>query len=987
MAELRIPSATYRVQFSLKFRLPDALELVPYLNELGISELYASPSFKARKGSSHGYDVADAQRVNSELGTEEEFDELVLKLKSYSMGLLLDIVPNHMSATHENAWWMDVLENGLSSEFADFFDIDWHPAATKAAFLQENKVLLPVLGDLYGNVLENLELVLKLEEKGFRIRYFERQFPLDPKSCRPLVEQVLEALQGASEADAEILARVAGILEEIDWMPSGSSLSPEDKSLRRTSARKIKEDLWQLYVSNTEAHKAVDEVMRRWNGTKEEPQSFDHLDHLLSVQSYRLAHWKIGSEEINYRRFFDINDLVGLRVEDPHVFEERHRRIFSMVRSGKVTGLRIDHIDGLYDPLGYLQQLQQGVALGESRPGDENIYVVVEKILGERESLPEDWPVAGTTGYDFVNAVNAIFIDPEGLSNLESVYARFTRKVVPFADASYAGNKLVISQLFAGDIQSLTRNLAGLAAQDRQARDLPLHELVQLLIEVTACLPVYRTYMRAGIISPRDRVFIERALQLARERTPARNISDAALAFLRQVLFLEPPPYAESQREAYLRFAMRWQQFTGPIMAKGLEDTASYVHNSLISLNEVGEDPLRESLPLEVEAFHLFNQERQETWPHTLNATSTHDTKRGEDVRARINVLSELPARWEAALIRWSRWNQSRKKTIGDHVTPAPAEEVLLYQTLLGAWPLLEEQVPEFKERVKEFMVKAAREAKVFTNWIEPNPGHEAALQDFVEAVFRADVKNRFWADLTHFQKEVVFYGALNSLSQVLLKICSPGVPDFYQGEELWDFNLVDPDNRRPIDFPSRARLLDELKAAEQRDSAALVADLVEHWQDGRIKLYLTWKAARFRREYKKLFEEGSYVPLPATGRVASNICAFARRVQKQWVVSVAPRFFTRLVDPGQPPLGSDVWGSSALSLPRGAPLTWRNVLTGQLVNAKSAAGHQSRLSLATLFKTFPVALLYANSEDSASAASNSTSPAGPPAETLMRLS
>jgi (1->4)-alpha-D-glucan 1-alpha-D-glucosylmutase len=972
MTELRIPSATYRIQFSLKFRLPDALDLVPYLNELGISELYASPSFKARKGSSHGYDVADVQRVNSELGTEEEFDELVLKLKSYSMGLLLDIVPNHMAATHENAWWMDVLENGLSSEFANFFDIDWHPAPTKAAFLQENKVLLPVLGDLYGNVLENQQLVLKLEEKGFRIRYFERQFPIDPKSCRSLIEQILKVLQGASETDAEILTSVAGILGEIDRMPSGASLSPEDKRLRRTSARKINEDLWQGYVSNAGAHQAVDEVIRHWNGTKGESQSFDHLDHLLSVQSYRLAHWKIGSEEINYRRFFDINDLVGLRVEDPHVFEERHRRIFSMVRSGKVTGLRIDHIDGLYDPLGYLQQLQQGVALGESQPGDRNIYVVVEKILGERESLPEDWPVAGTTGYDFVNAVNATFIDPEGLSNLESAYARFTKNTMPFAGASYAGNKLVISQLFAGEIQSLTRALAGLAAQDRQARDLPLHELVHLLVEVTACLPVYRTYMRAGTISPRDRVFVERALQRARERTPAGNISDAALVFLRQVLLLEPPAFAENRREAYLRFAMRWQQLTGPVMAKGLEDTASYVHNSLISLNEVGEDPLRESLPLEVEAFHLFNQERQEAWPHTLNATSTHDTKRGEDVRARINVLSEFSARWEAALIRWSRWNQSRKKTIGDHLAPSSSEEVLLYQTLLGAWPLQNEQFTEFKERIKEFMIKAAREAKVFTNWIEPNPSHEAALQDFVETVLRADGRNRFVEDLTRFQKDVAFYGALSSLSQVLLKICSPGVPDFYQGEELWDFNLVDPDNRRPVDFVTRVALLDELKAAEQRDASALLADLVEHWQDGRIKLYLTWKAARFRREYKKLFEEGSYVPLLTTGRIASTICAFARRVQKEWVVSVAPRFFTHLVDPGQPPFGRDVWGSSALPLPRGAPLIWKNVLTGGVVKAKGAAGQQNRLSLASVFESFPVALLHANSKGSPLAAQSS---------------
>ena len=639
-------------------------------------------------------------------------------------------------------------KTALRSEYADFFDIDWHPAALKAAFLQQNKVLLPVLGDLYGNVIERRELVLKLEESGFRIRYFDRQFPLDPTSYLPVVQQIVEQMQLLPENEPEALAGLNHVLEEIKQMPSALALSPQEKTARQTSIRSIKEKLWQIYSSSAAARKAFDEVIRLWNGTKGEPESFNRLDQLLSVQSYRLAYWKIGLEEINYRRFFDINDLVGLRVEDPGVFEERHRRIFSIVREGKVTGLRIDHIDGLYDPLVYLQRLQQGAVPKGSKQADQNIYVVVEKILGERESLPDEWPVAGTTGYDFVNSVNAIFIDPEGLSALERVYANFTKKSEPFARASYAGNKLVIEQLFAGEMQALTKLLAGLAAQDRHARDLPLHELVQLLIEITACLPVYRTYMRGESISPRDRMFIERALELARERTPARKVSDAGLAFLRQVLFLKPPPYAEDQREAYLRFAMRWQQFSGPVMAKGLEDTASYVHNSLISLNEVGEDPLRESLPLEVEAFHLSNLERQRKWPYTLNATSTHDTKRGEDVRARINVLSEIPSRWEAALYRWSRWNQSQKKTVRDHLVPDTSLEVLLYQTMLGAWPAHEDQVIEFKERVKEFMLKAAREAKVFTSWIESDTEYESALEQFVEGIFRADGKKSLFGRL-----------------------------------------------------------------------------------------------------------------------------------------------------------------------------------------------------------------------------------------------
>jgi len=965
MPATRIPAATYRIQFHRNFRFSDARDLVPYLHGLGITDLYASPRFAARKGSSHGYDVADPLRVNSELGSEEEFEELVAKLQSYGMGLLLDIVPNHMAASWENRWWRDVLENGPSSAYARFFDIDWHPATTKAAFLQENKVLLPVLGDLYGNVLENQELSLRLDEAGFFIRYYDHKFPLDPRSCDQILEQCLSAASGDGGNPAvtgtSAVAELTALLDAVRQLPAYTSTDPAGIERRRLDSAAIKQRIWALYQSNSEARKCLDHTMRAFGGRREEPSSFDPLDRLLASQPYRLAHWKIGMEEINYRRFFDINDLVGLRVQDPGVFAARHSQILALVREGKVTGLRVDHVDGLFDPLGYLAMLQQAAA--GAADGPAKLYIVVEKILGESEALPDGWPVSGTTGYDFLNAVNALFIDPAGWNTLETIYAKFTGSTQPFAEIGYAGNKKAMQTLFAGEVQALTHHLAQLAARNRRARDLPLYELVQLLIEVTACLPVYRTYIRDLQVPERDREYIARTLDLARRRTSRRDVSDAALAYLHRVLLLDPPFYAPEQKADFLDFVLRWQQFTGPVMAKGLEDTASYAHSSLVSLSEVGGDPLREELPLHLEAFHLFSQARQAHWPATMNATSTHDTKRSEDVRARINVLSEMPDDWQACLTRWSRWNQSRKQTVEGHTVPSPSEESLLYQTLLGAWPFDFAEMPGFAERIRAYMWKAAREAKVHTSWIQPSEAHEAALAEFVTAILEGPQKSRFLTDLQRLQKRVAHFGAWNALSQVLLKITSPGLPDFYQGTELWNLSLVDPDNRRAVDFSLRARLLEALIAAEARNRPELIEQLVRHWQDGRVKMYLTRKALEFRRAHAPLFRQGEYVPLHAAGKFRENVCAFARRNDDAVALVAAPRLLTRIADPAQAPVGREVWGTGAMELPRGFPAEWENVLTGEKCSAASVARGRA-LRLADVFRSFPVALLHSRSGD-----------------------
>jgi (1->4)-alpha-D-glucan 1-alpha-D-glucosylmutase len=905
---MRIPCATYRLQFHKDFRFVDGRDLVPYLSDLGITDMYSSPGYKARRGSSHGYDIANPLRMNSELGTQEDFDEMTGKLRHYGMGLLIDSVPNHMAASYENPWWSDVLENGQSSSFAGYFDIDWHPSARKAAFLQDNRVLLPVLGDLYGNVLENGELALRIEDTGIYARYHDWRLPLDPKTY------------------VAILGRVPGpalldeIRDEFERLPGRNESATERVMERRREKEQVKAKLWRAYLSDPQIKHSVDESLAAISSSVEE------LDQILSQQVWRLAYWKIGYEEINYRRFFDINELVALRIEIPEVFDNRHQKTLELLRDEKVTGLRIDHIDGLWDPECYLRRMQ-------SRSG--GVYLVVEKILGRGERLPGDWPVNGTTGYDFLNALNGIFVEPDGLSIMEAAYAIRTGTHLPFAELGYQSNKLAMESLFTGDMNALAHRLAALAAHHRQARDVRVSELREALVEVSACLPVYRTYIHGPRISPSDRGYIERTLALARRRTSPESISDAAFAFVRAVLLLEVPHYLESRRADWLDFTMRWQQFTGPVMAKGLEDTANYRHNSLLSLNEVGGDPLRERPPFTLAEFHEFNRLRSEQWPDTLNATATHDTKRGEDVRARLNVLTEMPEEWERRLDKWMGWNQSCRVRVNGVPAPSVSEEIMIYQTLLGGWPNLPEEEAEFLERVKEFLVKALREAKQNSSWIEPQEEYERAVQQFVERIAAAD--SPFVADFREFQALVARFGALNSLAQVLAKITAPGVPDFYQGTELWSFTLVDPDNRRPVDYRRRAALLETLKRREVEDRKGLLRELSADPRLDETKLYLTYKGLEFRRANPDFFARGEYQALAARGAFADHVCAFARRFGDDWAVAVIPRWTSRIAD----------WADTHLALPHRGP--WRNVLTGQ-------AAASDRIE--DLLRDFPVSLL-----------------------------
>ena len=950
MTGFRVPAATYRLQFHHGFRFITAQALVPFLHELGVSDLYASPFFKARRRSLHGYSVTNPLEINPELGSRVSLRALRKVLKSKDMGLLLDIVPNHMALSHNNPWWLDVLENGPGSPYGVFFDIDWHPFNR----VLDGRVIQPVLGSPYGQALENQEIRLALEEEGFFVSYYEHKFPLDPKTYELILRHRLaDLVRKLGEGNSAVMS-LLGLITLVEHLPP-RSLSSKRKLLERHRQKEIlKNNLWLLYQVNPVIKKFLDENIAIFNGRAGDLESFNLMDRLLGLQPYRLAYWRVSLDMINYRRFFSVNDLIGLRVEDPQVFEASHSLLFNLIREGKVSGVRIDHIDGLYDPLGYLQRLQSRLAPGEKASGDrENLYVVVEKILAADEPLPPDWPVAGTTGYDFLNILNGLFIEAKGFQEVEQVYNRFVKPDLTRAELIYQKKKLVMETLFQGEMETLGYMLSLLAEQDRQARDVPRKELQEIIGEVIARLPVYRTYIRSFEVNPRDRACLEQVIGEVRTQSPA--LDPTALDFVRRVLLLDCPlNLSEEQREDWLRFVMRWQQFTVPIMAKGLEDTALYVYNPLISLNEVGTD----FLLVAPEDFHRFNQARQENWPFALNATTTHDTKRSEDVRPRINVLSEIPREWEASLQRWSAWNASKKRDVQGLAVPDANEEYFLYQTLLGAWPLFTGELPEFKGRFRAYVIKAAREAKVHTRWIDPGLEHESALLAFVDAILEDIAANFFLKDFLEFQARLSSCGALYSLSQVLLKIASPGVPDFYQGTELWDLSLVDPDNRRPVDFYQRSRLLTDVKMKESRGAGPLIQDLLANWQNGGLKLYVTYKALNFRKAHLNLFLQGDYIPLETRGPNREKVVAFARRQEDSWAVVVVARLFSTMLTAGDLAFDPGVWREDFLSLPQGAPGEWLNIFTHERLTANQPQRSRS-LPLDQLFQNLPVALLF----------------------------
>ncbi|WP_419804792.1 malto-oligosyltrehalose synthase [Terriglobus sp.] len=880
----RIPRSTYRLQLHKDFTFDDASAIAPYLRDLGISHVYSSPYLQAGPGSMHGYDVVDHHRVNRELGGAEAHERFSKRLGELHLGQVLDIVPNHMSVHRENRMWWDVLENGPSSRFATFFDIDWNSAEEKL----RDRVLMPVLGDQYGRVLARGEIKLAREGESFLVKYGEQAFPMAPRSVAwPLG-------RGAALAPSDELNFLAASFARL---PAPESTEREVQLSRNRDKVVLQKLLKRLCEQEPRACIAIDEAMDEING------NIDSLDEILGQQNFRLAYWKTSDQELGYRRFFDVNSLIGLRMEREYVFDETHELILYWLEKGVLDGIRIDHPDGLRDPRQYLDRL---------RAKAKDAYIVVEKILEPGEWLRTEWPVEGTSGYDFLNVCNALLVKPEGMEALTAIYRDFTGQPIDFNDITFEKKTNVAKETLASDVNRLANIFVQICESNRDFRDFTRADIRRAIRTAAACFHVYRTYVVASRdeICEDDRAHIREALREAAERKP--DIDPCLFGFMGDVLTLK----ITGTREA--EFVARFQQFTSPVMAKGVEDTAFYDYDRLTSLNEVGGDPSRNGLSLA--EFHDYNAHMQRTFPLTMTTLSTHDTKRADDVRARLAVLSEIPDHWSLQLEQWSEANRDLHS--GNY--PDPNTEYFLYQSMIGAWPI-------DAERTKAYMQKAMNEAKLETSWTSKNEVYEKAVNGFIDGLF---ARPAFLRSLEEFVDGINRSGRVNSLTQTLLKCISPGMPDLYQGGELWDHSLVDPDNRRPVDYQCRTKLLKEL---QQISAEQFVQELEPRFEDGSPKLWVIYQALQLRNEQPQSFgADAAYTPLLAEGPAADHVAAFSRGSD---VIAIGQRF---------PQTLHGNWQETMLELPGG---TWTDRLSG----ARHPGG---RIPLATLLQSFPVALL-----------------------------
>jgi (1->4)-alpha-D-glucan 1-alpha-D-glucosylmutase len=978
-----VPSSTYRLQLHKDFPLPAARDIVPYLAKLGVGAVYTSPYFTAEPGSTHGYDVCNHNEINPELGGPDAHEAFVSTVASHHLGHVVDFVPNHMGiGSCMNPWWRDLLENGPSAAAAMFFDVDWTPLKPEL----HAKLLLPILGDQYGNVLERGDLQLVFHDGALLVKYFDKELPINPRQAPRVYRAAVEPLTRSLGPDDPQLHEFLSILSSLENMPPYTESDPGRAAERQREKEVARGRLARLVGESSAVRAQIEAAVARVNGQPGQPESFDALHDLLEAQAYRLAYWRTASHEINYRRFFDINTLAGLRVEVPEVFETTHRLLADLLRDNKVTGVRLDHPDGLFDPAHYFDDLQRLTAklwnCDENSNGDDRrcLYVVAEKILSGPERLPSHWAVHGTTGYNYLNDLNGIFVDGSQAKRMRRIYARLSGRDVRFDDVLYICKRLIMSTAMASELSVLAHMLDRIGEGNRKSRDFTLDSMRDVITEVVACFPVYRTYVDARGWTPEDRAVLEQAVARARRRNPAMESS--LFDFFREIMLpreVETEPRPGDRREGYppasadetrerLRFAMKLQQYTGPVQAKGLEDTAFYRYNLLLSLNEVGGDPA--TFGRTVERFHEANSRRLADWPYEMLATMTHDTKLGEDVRARINILSELPDEWGREAARWMRLNRSHRMLVDGEPAPDHNDEYRFYQAVVGVWPLSLSGVTtapaELVERLQGYMLKAVRESKLHTSWITQNDAYEAALQGFVARVLSGAGAHRFLKAMLPFQQRIAELGLLNSLAQTTLKVGSPGVPDFYQGTELWELSLVDPDNRRPVDFTKREELLDEVLATlneEGPQRAQRVAEYVRSWHDGRIKLAITAAGLRMRRDHPDLFLQGLYLPLETQSVVNGMLVAFTRILDDRAVVFVAPRLSARLPRDGNVvPLGMECWKTSRILLPPVlAGRTFRHALTGAELRP-TTTDSEAWLFAGQIFETVPIGMLVATS-------------------------
>ena len=958
-----IPTATYRIQFNKEFTFVHAVEIVPYLAELGVSHVYASPFFRARPGSMHGYDIIEHSEFNPEIGSADEFNELIASLRLNGMGLIVDFVPNHMGIGSDNPWWVDVLENGPASAYAHYFDIDWAPVKRELF----GKVLIPVLGESYGNILQSgqLKLTFECETGKLRANYYDHWMPLDPVSYPIVLGHNLDALKEQLGADNLEVLEFQSILSALEMLPG--HIEPVGFAQRIGEKNVQMRRLANICKTSPDISKFVQECVNRYNfddTADSTAERMQRLHALLEMQPYRLAYWRVAADEINYRRFFDINDLAAIRTEDARVFNDIHSLVFDLAAEKLIDGIRIDHPDGLFDPETYFRRVQQVCAERlrvEFKPPQANesfadlhgrlpIYMVAEKILAPFESLEENWLVHGTTGYEFMDTLNNLLVAEENEAEFTAAYEDFIGRKANYEEMRHECKEIILDSVLSSELNVLAHRLSRIAESSLYFRDFTLTNLRLALRNIVVHFPVYRTYATAASSPESAHQFVDWAVKLAKRDS---SVPWAVYDFVAGVLKgdLDPEAFGVTDvdqvfaiREKLADFAMKFQQFTGPVTAKSIEDTLFYRYNRLICLNEVGAEPKR--FGTSAAAFHRQNSLRQEKHPYSMLGTSTHDTKRSEDTRARVAVLSELPGMWRQRVNKWANFNEKFKTKVDDELLPDRNDEYLLYQNILGAFPnedRSEAQLANFRERIKQYAMKAIKEAKVHTSWIVPNEIYEKAIEEFVEKILTPGDFNDFLKDLQEFVDYVKPYGYSNALAQVVLKMTSPGVPDFYQGNELWDFSLVDPDNRRPVDFNLRSQML---KQNQHR------------WNDGSIKLNVTVRLLEFRKQHPDLFTRGKYIPLEVTGERSAHALAFARVLDDDVSITVVPLKPAALFK-GQfsaEIFGSaDLWGDTAVVIPPEIKLApnMSNLFTGTSVEPNNGT-----VAVSQLFADHPVAVL-----------------------------
>ena len=922
---MRTITATYRLQLHAGFGFQQARAIVAYLDDLGVSHAYASPYMAAEPGSTHGYNLTDPRELNPEIGTEADHRAWTEALAARDMGHIVDVVPNHMAASTHNPWWVDVLENGPSSVYADYFDIEWNPQ--KEAL--QNKVLLAILGAQYGDVLERGELKLIREGGSFYVKYWERMLPANPRPLWKLLERANARL--AAGDDDPRHHELSSIVTGLRNLPARTETERERQKERAREKEVLKRRLATL-VEDPLVAKVIDDELALANGTPGDPRSFDELDSILLEQSYRLAFWRVATEEINYRRFFDVNDLTAIRMEESAVFDATHQLLLKLVAEGRVQGVRLDHTDGLYDPAAYFTKLRHAIEHAGDESQRREVYVVAEKILTGNEELPRGWAIDGTTGYDFLALASALFVDRGAEKAFTRLYQDLTGDARSFAEHARDSKRVEMRSSLSSEIHMLSRRLERIAMLDRHSRDFTLPMLHRAVAETITAFPVYRTYIRPdGSREVTDQQIVRRATRLAQRRNP--EVEPSVFDFLCDVLLLERAAQDQDDREARVQFAMRFQQITGPVMAKSVEDTAFYTYVRFVALNEVGGAP--ERFGTSIAELHTANELRLQRWPRCMTATATHDTKRGEDVRARLAVLSELPEAWETWMREWTALSAAHLTPLEEEVAPSAVDQYLFFQTALGAYPLAG-GASDLVDRVAAYALKAAREAKQHTSWLSPNEAYEAALAHYITGMLTDPA---FAASLAAKVDTVAPHGASNSLAQLVLRLSSPGVPDTYQGSELWELTLVDPDNRGAVDYEERRRLLREIEGASAKD-------LLASYRDGKVKLHVLRAGLRLRRERPRTFLEGDYTAIDA----GEEIVAFARSHAEGSVVCAVTRFPYRVTGGKAPFAIADVWGTRQVAIPRGR---WRDVLTGARVTADGDG-----LPAARLFEELPVALL-----------------------------